>query len=191
MISYHIDEIYDKYGYIGIALYHCLSELKILKITPDKFHKNIIEFYSKNIEKNTNDTIITAKNFVECLPDLKLIREIIQTNNITKKELITFKMILDIYEHFYKKFDGPLYSKLLVEYIPTASNFYSNLSEDNIKYLYDWLTSVTNREIYEALMIKLKSFVNKKKCCYIKNLDDLKKMLICFVGDLDKNKLLK
>jgi hypothetical protein len=168
-----------------------LSELKILKITPDKFHKNIIEFYCKNVEKNTNDTIITAKNFVEFLPDLKLIREIIKANNITKKELFTFKIILDIYEHFYKKFDGPLYDNLLFEYLPTATFFYSNLSEDNVKYLYDCLSALTNREVYDSLLIKLKAVINKKKSCYLKHMDNLKKMLICFVGDLDKNKILK
>lgn len=172
-------------------MYNSCSKIKILKICPEKFHKNLIEFYCKNVEKSSNESIITAKNFVEKMPDLKLLREVLEANPVHKNELVTFKIILDIYEHFYKKFDGPMYSNLLYEYIPTATVFYSNLSDDDIKYIFESLGSFSYRDIYDSLITKIKAAINKKKKDYMKHLDNLKKMLICFIGNVNENKIYK
>jgi hypothetical protein len=68
------------------------------------------------------------------------LRQVIYQRLLSKKELICVKVVLDIYEHYYIKFDGPLYKNLLSEYIPTALLFYSTLPDEDLLYIYEKLS---------------------------------------------------
>jgi hypothetical protein len=84
------------------------------------------------------------ENFIKSLPDLSLIRKIIDEKMLMEKEIITIKIILDIYGNYFTRYDYPLYQNLLEEYIPTALQFYSSLSEEEIVTIYDNLV-LTNQ----------------------------------------------
>ncbi len=63
--------------------------------------------------------------------------------------MVPIKVILDIYEHYYIKYDYPTYEvsfrlkikNLCNSYIPTAILFYTSLSDESIKLIYEKLKS--------------------------------------------------
>ena len=142
--------IWDKYGYFGVAIFTTLSKIPKLKLSASKFYKNIIDYYISifkielNLEKNgeiqlrnSMNKLELIENFIKSLPDLSLIRKIIHEKMLMEKEIITIKIILDIYGNYFTRYDYPLYQNLLEEYIPTALQFYSSLSEEEIATIYD------------------------------------------------------
>jgi hypothetical protein len=44
-----IDDIYEKYGYLGVSCFSSLSKNTNIKFR-DKFYKNLIDFYVNNFE---------------------------------------------------------------------------------------------------------------------------------------------
>lgn len=89
---------------------------------------------------------------------------------------------------------------MIDEYIPTALLFYSLLSDEDIAYINDKLTSQTNNELYELLSknsdliffleIKLNCFNAKKRSLYIKHLNSLKDDAKLLSGGLDVSKFI-
>ena len=86
-------------------MFNCISTIRTLKLTSDNFLRNILDFYLKNIEKNTPESLFLIHKLIKALPDLNSLRVLIIKENIIKKELLPFKIILDLYEHFLKIFD--------------------------------------------------------------------------------------
>lgn len=106
------------------------------------------------------------------MPSLQKLNFIIKQDLVTsKKDLVPIKLILDIYEHYYKTNDGPLYVKLIKEYIPIATKFYSKLSQTDISFIIDSLAS----EITLILSKKLQLHTYRRKNLWIKHLKDLQK----------------
>ena len=46
---------------------------------------------------------------MNCLPKLNMIRKVINQGLISRKELIPIKIVLDIYENYYKNHDSLLF----------------------------------------------------------------------------------
>lgn len=119
------------------------------------------------------------------MPKLDSIKEVILMNlNSSRKELIPFKIVLDIYEHYYKTYGFPTFDVLINEYIPTATLFYSNLTDEDIKYMHDSIYN--SRELNDILTNKLKAFNSKKRSPYIKYFDQLNHNYKYFTGGIDQ-----
>jgi hypothetical protein len=114
----HAYDIYDKYGCFGAGLNTCLSRIKGLKLTQKYFIKNILEYYLKSsISLATLTNIYNYdKELVENLPSLEEMNRVIELK-ISKKELVCVKVVLDIYEHYLIKYDGPSYEVILIIFI--------------------------------------------------------------------------
>ena len=181
-------DIFEKYGYIGVALFTCLSSFKPLKLTSENFLKSILDFYIKAIDKNTSESQHVIKKFIMCLPSLSDLDKILKSEILTKKELLPFKIILDLYEHFLKKNDAPQFYTLIGEYLPVALFFHSSVSDEEIKFLFDSLTGIAYRELYDLLVIKMKAICSKKRTVYIKHLNELKSTVVSLSAGLEKTK---
>ena len=148
-------QICDRFGYFGVSLFSTLSKVKILHLTSKKFLKSIVEFYSKLLENyelaHSYESLNNISSFIANLPNLKLLKKVLCQKMITKKELICLKLILDLYEHYFTKFDRPFYIKLQDEFIPTAFLFYSSLSEEDILYIHEKLNAPALAEILDVL----------------------------------------
>ena len=77
------------------------TKLKYIKlpVDPEAFMKNLVEYYynEKFYEKNESFNL-----FVQNLPKLEKINEIIKKKLYTDKDLLPIKLVLDIYENYYK-----------------------------------------------------------------------------------------
>lgn len=133
-------DIMERYGYFGVALFTLLSGDQSFKWRPSKFIVCYVEYYNDLVKKlETNPGMFNkCIEFMEKLPSLFKIRELINKELITGKELIVMKSVLDIYEHYLISYDSPSYVNLK-EYISTALLFYSSLSDEDVKYMYDTL----------------------------------------------------
>jgi hypothetical protein len=160
-----------------VSLFTTLSKISKLKLTTSKFYKNIVEYYlniyekeksgeknnqaqqalTQNINSISKNNLVQFENFIKGLPGLSIIRKILNENLLLEKEIIIMKIILDIYEHYFTRYDYPLYQKLLDEYIPTAMEFYSILLEDEIFLIYDKLNLVNQANELLSKIITIKS----------------------------------
>jgi hypothetical protein len=181
----------EKYGYIGVALFNSLSTIKNLKIQVDKFLKCIVDFYYRNFEKNTGDSIFIIKKIIKALPKLPVLYSILNMKLISRKEMLPFKVIIDIYAHYLTKYDLPEFKVFQNEYIPVAMLFYSNLTYDDIKYLYNSLNSNENRELYDILVVRMGSVIKKTKGTYLKYLEELKCNISHLARGMDLTKFCK
>jgi hypothetical protein len=166
----YIDEILEKWGYIAVSIYNSMAKIKNLKLTNDKYLKNLIEYYIKHISKNNFDGLNGVRLFLECLPSLKNLYKIIYFGWISKREYIIVKIILDIYEHYYKNYDFPIYTKLVSEYIPTAMLFYTNLNDNELKEIN---LTIDRKDLHD--LCRMIIFKSNKKEDYIKMLNEMKK----------------
>jgi hypothetical protein len=143
--------IYDKYGYFGVSVFSTLSNVPNLKLTKLKFVKNIVDYYYKLFSKfqtnNDGTVVIKLAEFIDNLPDLYKMRQMFYQGLISRKEITTMKVILDLYEHYYMNFDASC--KLLNDYLPTAVLFYSTLSDEDLAFIQEKLSQM--KEVYEVI----------------------------------------
>jgi len=152
--------------------------------------KLICEYYWKNFEKNNIESINNLNNLMMQFPTLDKIKQIIRLKLISNtKELYVLKVILDLFEHYYKNFDLPTYERLLHDYISVAELFYSELSSNDCLVVYDCMKD--HYELYEILTKKFNIYVNKNPSGYLKNLAKLKENYQNLVGGIDYSKFLK
>lgn len=180
--------ILERYGNLGVSVFCELSKNNNVKFWKKNFENQIISYfykilkeYSSNKSMENYDKILL---FIASLPNLFEIKKIIEEGMFTTKELLLFKIILDIYQYFLLKFDYPFYSKLLQEYIPTAFVFYNSLNNENIKLIYD---KKDNLNIEDDKIIGL-FFDNKKD--YIRIIKKVKKVAEDQLMGLDISKLI-
>ncbi len=86
--------IFINYGYFGISILSSLIKVHNLTINYDDFFYSVLNFYHNSVKKNNIDDL---NNFFKFLPKLDLIKKIIFSKKIHKKEFIPIKIILDIY----------------------------------------------------------------------------------------------
>ena len=55
------------------------------------------------------------------------------------KELSVFKIIFDLYEHYLRNYDFPVFGKLLNDYIPVAELFYTEFPHHDYAIVYEYL----------------------------------------------------
>jgi hypothetical protein len=179
--------IYDKYGYFGVSLFSSFSKIPDLKLNVNKFHKNLLEYYQKISVKSCKERNSKLNEFINSLPDLILMKGIFENLIITKKEIVTVKIVLDIYEHYFTNFESFSNKRFLKEYIPAACLFYSTLSDEDVLDIYDTINStkeiweIISKNIYTNILEKLDINLFRKRSINIKRLKVLKdeKSLLC------------
>lgn len=147
------------------------------------------EYYLKNFEKNTVESLNSLNYFMSQFPDLQKIKQIIALKLFSNlKELSVLKVILDLYEHYCKNFDFPTYDKLLNEYIPVAELFYCEFPSSNYSVIYEYLKD--QYEVFEILTKKLNVHLYKFPSFHLKNLDKIKDYYKNLVDGIDFTKFL-
>lgn len=134
---------YDKYGYFGVSLFSSLSKIAELNMNANKFHKNILEYYCKISAKPYKERSSKLNEFMVNLPELTLMKGIFANQIITKKEISTVKIVLDIYEHYFTNFESFSNKKFFKEYLPTTCLFYSMLSDEDVMNIYNVINSTS------------------------------------------------
>ena len=77
--------IFINYGYFGISILSSLIKIHNLNINYDDFFYSVLNFYHNSIKKNNIDDL---NNFFKFLPKLDLIKKIVFSKKIHKKEFI-------------------------------------------------------------------------------------------------------
>jgi hypothetical protein len=151
--------VFQNYGYLGISLFTCISNNKSIFQSSDKFMACTVDYYLVQFNKS----YLQAENFIKSLPNLNSLSILLEKGLLSQKEKICFKVILDIYFHFYNNYclgsppslDSPL---------PLIIRFYKSLNYEDANHIFDQIKS--SRELYSclrALNVKL----TKKKIDYI------------------------
>jgi hypothetical protein len=143
------------YGYIGVYIYEGIQEE--LKINPEQFIENILDFYYTKDSDNklTHNRNILINNF----PKQKSLKELIGSGLITKKEMLLLKVIFDLYFNYYK--DNVAYSSM-PELLTTIAYYYMTLSDEDYKYIIRKLKeNVSIKSIYSKFANNLSETVKK------------------------------
>lgn len=160
-------------------------------MTSDNILKSIIDYYMKYLDKNTPQSLHIVEKLIDALPPLNKLKIILESEEICRKELLPFKFILDIYEHYLLKFDVPYYNSVLYEYIPLAMQFYSSYSNEDFLNLQQAFTSSLHKDLYSTMSIRMKNVFYKKGSLYIKRLNEIKNNLTNLIVGLDSSKFCK
>ena len=88
------------------------------------------------------------KSFVDVIPDGNKILELLKAHDQIVKQIIFFKLVIDILENYYKHTEIPLYTKLRTVIFPLAIKFYSRVQGEILIGINDLiLTYVDKRKI--------------------------------------------
>jgi hypothetical protein len=125
-----------------------VNDFKVSK--PEKFLINILEYYTKNLEKKDFESIEKLKNLIVSFPKINVINKLIDTKQILKKELVLIRLILEIALHYYMNFVQ--FNKLkFIKIIDIFIKFINSLQNEDIKYLTNKLKD--NTELINTLGI--------------------------------------
>ena len=116
----------------------------MFKTRPENFVYKILEFYSKNFSEinvfeKEAEGFKCVKIIIDIIkPKIKIIGDLIQSELIMRKEFVIVKIMLDIIIHYYSNYDlynmNEFFDK---ELIPTALMFYSMLTDQDVKFVYE------------------------------------------------------
>lgn len=124
-------DIYKTYGRFAVMTWKNLNSKKILSKYNyiqfrKRFYKNIYELFCKlSYKENTSRKPLSGvysklDNFIKSLPSLIKINEFIKTMDFdkeqNKKEIIFIRLLLEIYNFYYIKYDYPLYRVKIFAY---------------------------------------------------------------------------
>ncbi len=123
------------------------------------------------------------------LPSLEKLKQIISLKLISNiKELSVLKIILLLYEHYFKNFDFPTYEMLIYECIPVAELFYTQFPSGDISFAYELLKE--QNELFDILTVKLKINMHKFPSFYLKNLQKLREYYKSSFGGIGLSKFI-
>eukprot|EP00347_Sterkiella_histriomuscorum_P001763 403370775 len=155
-----------------------ILELSLLSLQTDgmKFIQKVLNFFTNNIrDAHTNQrNRQRIELLIKVLPSTKQMIKVLQKNDLTDKEKLTFKVVIDIMEIYYSIFDSPLYKKYRVKVIPLALEFYSRITDEELikinnhikvqTIFYRQFNQRTNRDqyigYYEDQELKLNNLLN-------------------------------
>lgn len=167
-----------------------MENIRGLNLKRDKFLKLICDFYQRNFEKNSTESLNNLNNLISKFPELEKLKQIILLRLISNvKELSVLKIILDLYEHYLKNFNFPTYNKLLNEYIPVAELFFSEFSSSDYSQIYGFLKE--QYEVFDILTKKLGISQYKYASLFKKNLLKIKENYSNLVGGIEYSKFIK
>jgi hypothetical protein len=121
-------EITKKYGKLAAVTWRKLNNKKFVSkynyISFRKFFYKKIYFiftklfYKEEINRGKlTQTFDKLKQFMKCLPSLdtllKYVNKVDFTKSSSKNDIIFIKLLLEMINHFYKKYDYPLYKVII------------------------------------------------------------------------------
>lgn len=125
------------YGPLAVLLYTGVKKSNLFRITNASFFlEELIEFYLDNALKLSEYESATWKlhSLVSLFPSTEYFTKLLPTHSKPLfKEMVIFKLLLDVMTWYYKVTERPLYKKLQREVIPLALNFYKSITRSTLK----------------------------------------------------------
>lgn len=134
--------ILDKYGYFGVGLYSSLLSKCKINLDIEEYIASFLKHYwtAFSDKQKTNDLL----TFMDSLPSLKSIKTLLASEAILTKEKCLIKIVLDMYERYYLKYDKQCYNTLNNDYLILAQKFYFTCSEEEIKEIWNTLFNTSS-----------------------------------------------
>lgn len=173
-------EAMDEFGFLGVSIYTRLARLNKFDLNYKKIPLEVLEIYCKLQKETDYVSMKKLKCLIEELPSMEDLENLMLNSYITNKEVFLYKLLLDIYYHYYTtvEFNRQAQFKVLsvIEYLISE---YLGLAE--IEELISSSESLFVKKIYRALNL---SAANLMDSIFIKqtkqnlHLMDLKEELI-------------
>jgi len=121
----------SSYRPFSVILYSRVKKLNLFFAdSDDDFLCSLANFYTENIHNIQNErSLNNLKDLINQFPLTPKLFKLIKHYNQTVKEMIFFKLVIDIMENFYKKTEQPIFTKLRGQVLPLAINFYTSINE--------------------------------------------------------------
>lgn len=153
-------EVLEKFGYLGCSIYTNLFK-KGYKTKYHRLDSEVLQLFTvtfRDYEKkktNLEFAINKIESLLSCIPSLKELYSLLKKRLVSEKEIIIFKVLIDIYEIYYKNFLALIGSEsstegMLTLFLPTANLFISTMKKSAIP---EGL--IKNENAYESLKWKI------------------------------------
>lgn len=138
------DSVLANYGSLGWSICHNLSDRKILhdSFNSRDFLRQMVEFFFKHLHQPTLASSVSLHVLLNCLPSLVELKNLILKKKYTMKEALVIKVVLEMYESYYKTFGAPNFKTYHTEVIPLLLDFYNRLPDAVLKLMSKQLTRV-------------------------------------------------
>lgn len=125
------------YGPYSVILYARLRKARQIESLHDglSFIKKFIGVYLKNMGQGPKNCIALAnlESLVSNFPTRKQFVELIDFHRLGgEKDMICFKLTLDMMTFYYRRSEKPLFKKLKYEVIPLALKFYKLITDQTL-----------------------------------------------------------
>ena len=176
--------IFINYGYFGMALLTSLIKVQNLTINYEDFFYSILNFYHNSIKKNNIDDL---NHFFKFLPKLDLIKKIIFSKKIHKKEFIPIKIVLDIYENYLLQNSFSfINNKDIILFLEISEFFYKKItSDEDTNEMFS--TLINEMEKTSNIILEMKCIIARKRKIYLSHLKTLFNDYISISKDLNQN----
>ena len=160
--------------------------LNKLKIKPETFIKNIVEFYQEKYKNGNSESLSKLAELIKCFPENKKILEIIIKNLLEKKEIFLLKVLLDLNLHYLLHIDR-LNQNLIIELISLMKVFYNHLTNDQLKNI---KKKIKQEEVYKNFYSYFQIANFSKKSNYFYHLKKIKNENLDLFSGIDKKKFI-
>jgi len=138
------------YGSLAIHSLRKMQDQKLAEFSmiSGKIYKKILEIYNENILKERQSPKLffnKSRCFMKCIPSLKCVKRFIKNiehHKKNKKNVYFLKLCMDMYEDYLKTLDFPMYKKYTKQFLPLAIKFYSNITEENMKFITEQISYI-------------------------------------------------
>jgi len=137
-------ELLSSYGPFSVILYARVKKLKLFDITDaGEFIESLAGFYVNNIKDadKSESALKKLKTLVSLFPSPKRFMQLLKFHRQKGKEMVFFKLAVDILTFFNKVTESPLFARLQKEVIPLAIQFYKSMNQDTLKDISNMLRS--------------------------------------------------
>jgi len=164
------EELEEMYGPLAWKVYNGIRSEALFKITSSTFFiEEFIEFYAANIQLIDKDKIASKnmRTLITLLPSFKELRALLPLlHKYSPRQMVMYKLILDMMICYYKKAEEPVYKKLRREVIPLALAFYEGISGATLIGIISELIScgcINGKAIYKNIETQWLLLKNNKK----------------------------
>lgn len=158
----------SNYGPFSVILYARIKKLKLFEINEaNTFLEKLADYYVRNIKDAEQDERKKekVKTLVNLLPSPKKLMQLIKFHRQSGRDMVFFKLALDILTFYYKTFEYPLFTSLQKEIFPLTLQLYKSLSNTTIKDITKEITdSVAKKDLTWLIIFKSKKeYINYYK----------------------------
>ncbi len=141
-------ELLSAYGPFSVILYARIKKLKLFNINDiGDFLENLADFYVRNIKETEKSeaAVRSLQTLVGLFPPPGRFMQLLRFHQQKGREMIFFKLALDILHFYYKATEAPMFVRLQRDVIPLGTRLYRNLSEETLKEIADILRSCVGK----------------------------------------------